>query len=525
MAGQVRHLKVKGGRFYARVAVPKSVQAILGRTELVTAIGGERRDAMRALPGAVAVLQGQIALAQRQVETPEVEALVRNVTLSTAAKEHFRQELEADDRERSAAINIDAMRLSRSAYANRLRLAVAGAVELEELEALIGYAADDLDRKGLAPKVPRAELLRSLAEVHLDALAVAESRDEQRIRAPEPKSPLLTEPEPSNQDTKPVPLKTLFRDYLASRRALGKHRDGARKWETAVDDLARFAGHGDALQITKRNLLDWRDHLLKSGKAPKTVSDSYLAAIRAILRWAFDNDRLPSNEAENVRQEVPKTQRTRERGYTDTEAEVVLNASLNYRSPVAANAANRESGPIAAAKRWLPILGAFTGARPTELAQLRKQDIRNEDGRWIIRISPDAGTVKAGGYRDVPLHPQLVDLGFASFVHGAKDGPLFHNATEPTGYVKAARATSGRVSQWLQEQGLVPKDVQPSHGWRHRFKTVARDQGADPRIVDAIQGHAPRTAGDGYGDVTVTAKARVIDSLPRYRLATLRSAE
>ena len=111
MAGQVRHLKVKGGRFYARVAVPKSVQATLGRTELVTPIGGERRAAMS---------------------------------------------------------------LSRSVYANRLRLAVAGAVELEELEALIGYAADDLDRKGLAPKVPRAELLRALAEVHLDTLAVAE---------------------------------------------------------------------------------------------------------------------------------------------------------------------------------------------------------------------------------------------------------------------------------------------------------------------------------------------------------------
>ena len=47
MAGQVRHLKVKGGRFYARVAVPKSVQATLGRTELVTPIGGEREDIER----------------------------------------------------------------------------------------------------------------------------------------------------------------------------------------------------------------------------------------------------------------------------------------------------------------------------------------------------------------------------------------------------------------------------------------------------------------------------------------------
>lgn len=454
MAGQVRHLKVKGGRFYARVAVPKSVQATLGRTELVTPIGGERRAAMS---------------------------------------------------------------LSRSVYANRLRLAVAGAVELEELEALIGYAADDLDRKGLAPKVPRAELLRALAEVHLDALAVAEGRDEGRIRTPEPTSPLLTQPEPGNDDAPPVPLKKLFREYLASRQALGKHKDGARQWENAVVDLAKFVGHSDTRQITKRNLLDWRDHLLKSGKSAKTVANGYLAALRAVFRWAYENDRLPTNEAETVRQEVPKVQRSRERGYTTAEAVKVLKAATSYAPPVTDNPANRESAAITAAKRWLPVLGAFTGARPAELAQLRKQDVREEDGRWIIRISPDAGSVKAGDYRDVPLHPQVIELGFAAFAQGAKEGPLFHNGTKPERFLASARATAGRVSQWLQEKELVPAGVQPSHGWRHRFKTVAREIGADPRVVDAIQGHASKTAGDDYGDVSIAAKLRVIDALPSYK--------
>jgi len=518
MAGQVRHLKVKGGRFYARIAVPKSVQATLGKTELVTPIGGERRAAMRALPGAVAVLQGQIALAQRQVDTSELDALVRNVTLSAAGKAHFREELDADSRERAVPVDTESRRLSRSVYANRLRLAVAGEIDREELEALIGYAADDLNRKGLAPRVPRAELLRALAEVHLDALAVAEARDEGRIRAPEPTSPLLTQPEPSNVDVKPVSLKGLFREYLASRQALGKHKDGARQWENAIADLAQFVGHSDARQITKRNLLDWRDHLMKSGKSAKTVANGYLAAVRALFRWAYENDRLPSNEAESVRQEVPKVQRSRERGYTTIEAVKVLKATTSYVPPVTDNPANRESAAITSAKRWLPVLGAFTGARPVELAQLRKQDVREEGARWVIRISPDAGSVKAGGYRDVPLHPQLIELGFVAFVQGAKDGPLFHNGRKPERYLASARATAGRVSQWLQKNELVPVGVQPSHGWRHRFKTVAREIGADPRVVDAIQGHAGKTAGDNYGDVSLPAKLRAVDAMPSYKL-------
>jgi hypothetical protein len=47
-----------------------------------------------------------------------------------------------------------------------------------------------------------------------------------------------------------------------------------------------------------------------------------------------------------------------------------------------------------------------------------------------MRITADAGTVKAGGYRDVPLHPQLVDLGFTDFVNASPDGPLFYRATK-----------------------------------------------------------------------------------------------
>lgn len=518
MAGQVRHLKVKGGRFYARIAVPKKVQAVLGKSELVAPIGGDRRAAMKALPGAVAILQRQIATAESKLEDSDLPALIDRLTLTAAMKQHYRAELALDDAERPIPPEVrDFMALSRSVYAERLRKAVTGQLDAEELEALTGYAADALSAAGNAPAVPRERLLTALAEVQLDALAAMEGRDEGRVRPVEPTSPLLTQPEPSN-DAPPVPLAQLFNDYITSRQRLGKHKDGARSWSNAFSDLRAFVGHADARRITKKNLIDWRDNLLKGGKSPKTVANVHLAAVRAVFRWAHDNDRLPTNEAASVRQEVPKRQRSREKGYNDKEALVVLNAAVNYMPPVTDNPANRESAAITAAKRWLPVLGAFTGARPAELAQIRKQDIRNENDRWIVRISPDAGSVKAGDFRDVPLHSQLVELGFVSFVESAKAGPLFHNGTKPERYLASARGTAGRLSVWLQEQKLVPEGVQPSHGWRHRFKTIARDIGADPRVTDAIQGHAAKTAGDDYGDVSITAKARVIDALPSYNI-------
>lgn len=83
---------------------------------------------------------------------------------------------------------------------------------------------------------------------------------------------------------------------------------------------------GDARKVTKKDLLEWRDHLL-TRLAAKTVNDVYLSAVRSLFLWAHENERLPENVAGTVKQPKPKRQRTREAGYTDVEAVTVLKAS------------------------------------------------------------------------------------------------------------------------------------------------------------------------------------------------------
>jgi hypothetical protein len=41
--------------------------------------------------------------------------------------------------------------------------------------------------------------------------------------------------------------------------------------------------------------------------------------------------------------------------------------------------------------------------------------------------------------------------------------------------------------------GVTAKDVDPNHGWRHRFKTEGRARAMEFNVLDAIQGHAPQT--------------------------------
>ena len=164
-----------------------------------------------------------------------------------------------------------------------------------------------------------------------------------------------------------------------------------------------------------------------------------------------------------------------------------------------------------------PLLCAFSGARVVEITQLRSQDIRDEEGTFVLRISPDAGTVKTGQYRDVPIHPQIIELGFRGFVEKSV-GPLFYVASTKKDPVRAARTSAQIVSRWLHKNNLIVQSVAPNHGWRHRFKTVGCEVGIHDRVLDALMGHASTTAGDAYGDVTIKTKAKAINRLPRYAL-------
>jgi integrase len=290
-----------------------------------------------------------------------------------------------------------------------------------------------------------------------------------------------------------------------------------KRWAPVFDDLIAFLKHDDVLKITDQDLRNWRNEKLNTLTAA-TVGKVYLPAVRAVLNWAVEEGKIRENVADKVKQEVPKKQRSREQGFTAPEAVEILKTTLAYVPKDTGVKSTTESAGLSAAKKWSSILCAFSGARITEITQLRKQDFRKEGDATVMRLRPDAGGIKAGDYRDVPLHTQIIDLGFLDFLDAAPDGPLFHATTDPKKLKAAARTVAGRVSEWLQEIKVIPEGLQPSHAWRHRMKTIANEEGIAERVIDAIQGHAGKTAGDHYGDVTLKARKAAIDKLPSYDL-------
>ena len=524
MAGRPQHWKERNGRYSARLIVPPALRPYIeNKVELEIQLGGDRREALRKHAAAVAAIQRQIEIARKKHEmasgkhstTPAYPLTAQQIALREyQIQVNFDEEIRAQDPV-YAQWDVD------PDEARRYRDGFAGKLFDDELEQLVGDRIERARLAGNTKAVKGTDEWRMLAQALCVARYEAMSREDERNDGNftgEPSHPLLAGAAVVVEDEpEPISLRKLFADYNTSRQKIGRGVEAAKRWRPVFDDLIAFLGHDDANKLTEQNLRDWRDEKLNSLSAA-TLGKVYLPAVRTVLNWAVQNGRLERNVANNVRQEVPKKQLSREQGYTLPEAIVVLKAARDYVPNAMDDGTTREAPETTAAKRWAPILCAFSGARVTEMTQLRKRDFRREGEMIVMRIAPDAGGVKAGNYRDVPLHSQIVEMGFMGFVDAAVDGPLFYAGGKRKDPKAAAKVVSGRISEWLQTSGVVPEGVDPSHAWRHRFKTIANDEEISPRVADAIQGHASKTAGDDYGDVTLKARKAAIDRLPAYAL-------
>lgn len=533
MAGALRHLIQRGDAFWARIVVPKHLRLIVGKTELRRPLGSNRKLAERDLHAAVAAMQGEIAAAQAKhivSASPSPRMRARPLTVAQIAHTHLAEEtaIDASERDHPNRDDVPDMAWAREGYAELLRRAASGRASNGEMAAAIGWALTKFQDRGNTTVAPgTAEwraLARTLAGVQLEALGAANERDAGREPPPPTLQILAEAPVASVTPIRPrapaISILDLLEGYLRNLQAHGKGAEAERRWTPTFKAFVRHVGHDDARHLTKADIASWRDHLLETQKlAPTTVRNVYLASLRAVLGWAADNDKISENPAARVRIDVAKKVRTRERGMNDTEAVAVLKAAHTYQPPAGRSASTRESRHRTHAKRWLPWLCALTGARVAELAQLRGQDILSEKGITFMRITPDAGSVKSGQYRDVPVHPQLVTLGFLEFAQAAGVGPLFYDVAKTRkSPLHPSKIVATHLAAWVRSLNVIDVAVDPSHGWRHRFKTVGREAEISDRVLDAIQGHAGRTAGDDYGDVTLKTRDAAIRKIPDYKV-------
>ncbi|MGY3133402.1 integrase [Bradyrhizobium sp. USDA 4501] len=349
-----------------------------------------------------------------------------------------------------------------------------------------------LQRKSVLLVGERLEsFLRAYVEAkeHASKTLLSAAKFDYKPAANPPYYPKFEPPNPAMR------FEALWEEFVKARMIAASTK---KKWKPYFAQLIKRVGGDDMSRVTEQHLLDWRDALLATKLSPVTVRYGYIASAQAFFGWAKRAKKLPYNPAAEVVVEVTEKHEMDMRGFDDAEAATILAAAL---APM--NETMTEEN--AAARKWVPWLCAYTGARVNEITQLRACDIVEAQGIPCIRITPEAGTVKTSRKRTVPLHPHLLDMKFVEWAQ-EKSGssPLFYSEArqrKPDRLNPAYTSVGNKLADWVRKLGIKDPTVAPNHGWRHRFKTVARRAKMDAEVRDAIQGHAPRTEGEDYGEV------------------------
>ncbi|MDE2284328.1 MAG: hypothetical protein KGK33_06910 [Hyphomicrobiales bacterium] len=288
-------------------------------------------------------------------------------------------------------------------------------------------------------------------------------------------------------------------------------------WKTVFNALERDFPDRASSTIKPDEAQEWLDNLITEERSPFTVRNTWLRATRTVFKWGIKRKLVTSNVFADAVVDVPRRRKLRPKYFYEGERTTILKA---------ATAVTNIDNPDDAARRWVPWVLAYTGARPQEITQLRGSDVRQVEGIWTANLTPEAGVGKSGQARLVPLHDHLIEQGFLDFVRGVGDGPLFYKArltktanSDPTKQPKLPAAqVRQRLASWVREIGVKDEHLSPNHAWRHTFKLIGRRFEERETLLDHICGHTPATEGGKYGEATLSDLADVIRRFPRYEV-------
>ena len=150
-------------------------------------------------------------------------------------------------------------------------------------------------------------------------------------------------------------------------------------------------------------------------------------------------------------------------------------------------------------KYWLPLLGLFHGNRLEEFAQLRRSDVRCEDDVWYLDINDegDKQVKNEQSKRRVPLHPEVLGLGFLDYVTTVAPNdsdPLFPDLEPGGADGKRGHSFTKWWTRYRKEVGLYEKGLD-YHSFRHGVTTKLYDAGVPDVFVDELTGHEGQGTG------------------------------
>ena len=436
---------------HVRFFVPGFLRASLGRRYLVLSLRGERADAARLRAAQIGYVLGQAFERMRGEPVAEHKDLL-DLALKAARGPHVDLTLElpggiriitdGSEREnaeaRALALDLERLRLTNEA-------------------ALAAAQSSAPTPSSIAPQAKPEDLLSARIGKFIEHMA-GQNRSPKNLLDTEHTLRLFLD----LQGDKPL------KDYSAD--DIDAFMDAMRVWPPNASKKPQYR------DLTPKQILEKARRAKSPGLAPRT-REKHLDRLRLFFGVWVKRRAVPFNPCDGfqVTNKAQDESRTRE-PFSSADLQTIF-------SP--------KNLPITLPhKHWAPLIGLYSGARINEIAQLHVEDIEEIAGIWGMHIRRQ--TKNTNSRRFVPLHPELIRLGFLDYVTDVKKFGFPHVFP---GLVWGANGPGDAIGDWFNRTYLrktcnITSPTKVFHSFRHTFATTAERAGIPDGRIAQLTGHS-----------------------------------
>ena len=349
-----------------------------------------------------------------------------------------------------------------------------------------------------------SKIERALADFRIREVE-SQARIDAMVRAAIPREPFQPSPAISPITAAPVLRPTCLRDAATEYfPMLEKSGDAAKSIKMAKSTLNKvvdvLGADFDMSKFVDEEVEKLWMQPRKQVVAGSTVKKE-LSFVRSFSAWAADSKRMyaPSPLTLTIRDDESKSQH-REYFRADDLKKIFDSLPTAARHPW---------------HLWIPLIGLYTGARIGEPAALRVEHFFEKAGLSVMHLP---GTKTDCAPRDVPIHPDLIELGLLHLVEARRSaGKEYLFDITKSGQNGFGAAPSKWFGAFLRDTVKISDRNKVFHSFRHTLVDHLRQHDASPEARMQYVGHS--TGGSShamYGREPLglpALQARVVDNI------------
>jgi len=244
---------------------------------------------------------------------------------------------------------------------------------------------------------------------------------------------------------------------------------------------------------------------------------NYFFNLFSIFQYAVKTKVLAENPFDDYWLKQRFTPSTNEQNPDDTVTFTTAQLREVFAAPLYTGAKDDESGfakpgpnIIRRGRFWVPLIALFHGLRLNEICQLYTQDVRIVEGELAFEVRPfldrgeahDKRLKNKASTRTVPVHPELLKMGFAEFVECRRNDKESPRLFPELRSAPKSGSYSDPFSKWFTrflEKTLGEKPRATFHSFRHGWRDALREADVSEERVNKLGGWAHQGQHARYG--------------------------